>query len=243
MTAPDPSKKLNALMKKLRGTHGETPADHASEGRPDTADPLLWQLVFSYLCWECNPSKAAHANKRLHSAVVDYNEMRVCLNDELAAILGDRYPRAHERASRLRSTLNELYRREHAVTLGPAASLGKREARLYLESLEGMPPFVAARLVLLSMNGHAFPLDDRLHAALKEEEAVPADLSLADASGWLERHFRAGEAAPAYLLLECWMNDRAAAKPPAAKKPKSADDARSAHAKPARAPRKKAAKE
>jgi hypothetical protein len=248
VTAPDPSRKLAALLKKLRGTYGESCADAAGEGRPESADPLLWHLVYSFLCWEATPAKAAPANRRLHGAVVDYNEMRVCLPDELAAIIGDRYPRAQERVTRLRSTLNELYRREHAVTLAPAAAMGKREARLYLESLEGMPPYVAARLILLSMCGHAFPLDERLHGVLIEEDAVPPELSATDASGWLERHFRAGEAEPAYLLLEAWTNDRPAPRSAPRKtpvKPEEPADAARRPAKPAKptAPRKKAAKE
>jgi hypothetical protein len=237
VTAPDPAKKLGSLLKKLRAAYGESPSDSAGEGRPETADPLLWQLVYSFLAWESTPIKAASANKRLHAAVVDYNEMRVCLGDELAGIIGDRYPRAFERASRLRSTLNEIYRREHAVTLGSAAALPKREARQYLETLEGMPPYVAARMLLLAMNGHAFPLDDRLHQALKDEDAVPDDLSTQDASGWLERQFRAGEAATAYLLLELWSNDLAAKAPRKGK----ADDEGRRRSKPR--PRKKAAKD
>lgn len=235
MTAPDPTKKLGALLKRLRAAHGECCPDLACEGRPESADPLLWQLVASFLTWEAGPSKAAAAAKRLHAAVVDYNEMRVCLPGELAGILGDRYPRALERATRLRMVLNELYRREHTVTLAPAAAMGKREARQYLEGIEGMHPFVAARVLLLSMGGHAFPLDERLHAALAEEEAVPAGLSVADASGWLERHFRAGEAGPAYLLLEAWMDERAAKAAPKKPAPKPADKPR--------AGRKKAAKD
>jgi hypothetical protein len=238
VTVPDPARKLGSLLRRLRGTYGEPGHDPACEGRPESADPLLWQLVYSFLAWEAPPAKAAAANKRLHAAVVDYNEMRVCLPDELACILGDRYPRSLERASRLRSTLNEIYRREHAVTLTVAAALGKREARQYLESLEGMPLFVAARLLLLAMGGHAFPLDERMLVALREEEAVPSDLSLADASGWLERQFRAGEAAPAYLLLEAWMNDRPAPKPTIRKvKPERSKNAEK------RTARRKAAKE
>jgi hypothetical protein len=240
VSAPDPAKKLGTLLKRLRGSQGEACPDHAGEGRPESADPLLWQLVYSFLAWESAPSKAAAANKRLHSAVVDYNEMRVCLPDELACIIGDRYPRALERASRLRSTLNEIYRREHAVTLASAATMGKREARQYLESLEGMPPFVAARVLVLGMEGHAFPLDERLHRALLEEEAIPADLAVTDAAGWLERQFRAGEAGPAYLLLEVWMNDRAAAAKPAPAKARAGS--RRAGEK-SRSARRKAAKE
>lgn len=218
MSAPDPAKKLQALLKRLRATYGETIEDAALEGRPPEIDPLLWQLVFSFLSWESSVARAAAVSKRLHAAVVDYNEMRVCLADELATILGERYPRGLERASRLRSALNDLYRREHTVTLATAASLPKREARVYLESLEGAPGYVASRLLLLSLGGHAFPVDERIYLTLLEEEAAPADLSLTDASGWLERQFRAGEAAPAYLVLEAWLNERPAPKPPPGRK-------------------------
>ncbi|MEX2219126.1 MAG: hypothetical protein WD749_10250 [Phycisphaerales bacterium] len=215
MTAPDPAKKLQALVKKLRSQYGEPVPEGDCEGCPEDGCRLLWRLVYAFLAWEASASKAGAATKRLHHAVIDYNEMRVCLNDELAAMIGERYPRAHERAARLRSTLNDLYRREHSVKLERAQTLGKREAREYMDSLDGMPPFVSARLSLVALGGHAFPLDERIHQALLEEEAVPAGLPLPDAAGWLERHFRAGEALPAYLLIEKWMEDRPAQRKPA----------------------------
>lgn len=217
MSAPDPAKKLYALLKKLRAEHGEPCPDADCDGCAEGADRLLWRLVHAFLTWEASPVKATAANKRLHASVIDYNEMRVCLADELAAMIGDRYPRALDRATRLRSTLNDLYRREHAVTLEPVVALGKREARDYLDSLEGLPPFVSARISLLALGGHAFPLDERLHQVLLEEEAVPEDATMPEVASWLERHFRAGEALPAYLLLEVSMNDRPPPKP--AKKP------------------------
>lgn len=219
MSAPDPAKKLSALLKKLRANYGETAADKSGEGRPAEIDPLLWQLVFSFLAWESSVAKAAAVSKKLHGAVVDYNEMRVCLANELAGLIGDRYPRGLERASRLRSTLNDLYRREHSVTLSPAAALPKREARVYLESLDGTPGYVASRLLLLSFGGHAFPVDERMYLSLLEEDAAPPDLSLTDAAGWMERQFRAGEAAPAYLLIEAWLSERPPPKAPARKAP------------------------
>ena len=208
MSAPDPAKKLHSLLKKLRSDLGETIADGDCEGCPDTADRLLWRLVFSFMAWEASHARASGATKKLHASVIDYNEMRVCLADELAGMIGDRYPRAQERSARLRSTLNDLYRREHGVTLARAVSLGKREAREYLESLEGMPRYVAARMSLVALGGHAFPLDERLQQALRESDALPADLATDEASGWLERQFRAGEALAPYQLLERWMNDR-----------------------------------
>jgi hypothetical protein len=222
VVSPDPSKKLNALLKKLRSTHGEAIADPSLEGCPEGADKLLWQLVFSFLAWEASIARAVPATKRLHGSVVDYNELRVCLNDELVRMVGDRYPRALERVTRLRSTLNDLYRREHAVTLKSLPDMPKREARQQLDSLEGLPPFVSARMLLLSLGGHAFPLDHRIHQALLAEEAAPEDFD--EAAAWLERQFRVGEAAPAYMLIEAWMNDRPLPKAPSrpAKRPAKA---------------------
>jgi hypothetical protein len=231
---PDPAKKLASLLKKLRADHNGEPRDGSIDGCPESADKLLWQFVYSFLAWESTTSRADTASKRLHGAVVDYNEMRVSLPDELAGMIGDRYPRAPERAARLRSALNDLYKREHAVCLSRVAAMAKRDARTFLESLEGTPPFVAARMILLSLGGHAFPVDDRMHRALLDEAAVPADLNQVEASGWLERQFRAGEAAEAYLLLERWLNDRPVPKPP--KRPGRRDHAR-AEAEPAGARR------
>jgi hypothetical protein len=212
VVSPDPSKKLNALMKKLRGTYGEAVIDPGHEGCPESADGLLWHLVFSFLAWEASTARAVVANKRLHGCVVDYNELRVCLSDELVRMVGDRYPRALERVTRLRSTLNDLYRREHAVTLKSLPDMPKREARQRLDSLEGLPPFVSARMLLLSLGGHAFPLDHRIHQALLSEDAAPENFD--EAAAWLERQFRVGEAAPAYTLIEAWMNDRPLPKAP-----------------------------
>jgi hypothetical protein len=215
LSSPDPSKKLQTLIKRLRAEHPHA-ADCSLESCPEGHDPLVWQLVFAFMAWEASTAKAGPATRKLHAGVIDYNEMRVCLADELVAMIGERYPRAAERVQRLRSTLNEIYRREHAVTLHHLAQMPKRDARAYLESLEGMPPYVAARMMLLTFGGHAFPLDERIYHTLQEESAMPEG-EFEEVSGWLERAFHAGEALEPYLVLETWLNDRPVAKP--AKKP------------------------
>lgn len=215
MSPPDPAKKLLTLLKKLRADYPAV-RDAAAECCPEGHDPLVWQLVFSFMCWESSAQKAAQATRKLHAGVIDYNELRVCLPDELIALIGERYPRAPERVQRLRSTLNDLYRREHTVSLQHLPALPKREARAYLDSLEGLPPYIASRLMLLNLGGHAFPLDERLYLTLLEEQAVPAG-EFDEVAGWLERTIHAGEALESYLLLEAWLNDRPAPRP--AKKP------------------------
>ena len=241
MTAPDPARKLASLLRRLRADYGPTERETWAEDQAPGGDPLIAQLIFSFLAWEASTHKAAAALKRIMAAVVDYNELRVCLPDELARVMGERYPRAVERASRLRASLNDLYRREHCVTLAPLAAMAKRDARGYLASLEGMPRFVADRVTLLAFEGHVFPIDERIAAGLLEEEALAGELGLDEASSWLERQFRAGEAAPAYLLLEAWMNDRPpprVAKRPAPPAPVIAPKAEPPRPDPARKPAK-----
>ncbi len=210
MTSSEHAKKFAALVKRLHAAHDAPPSDPAHASRPEHISPLLWQLVFSILAWECSPTRASAVAAKLHSAVVDYNEMRVCLPGELASIIGERYPRARERAQRLRSTLNDIFKRQHAVTLDHLATLNKREARAYLESLAGCPPFAAARVALLELEGHAMPLDERLQDHLRSEDAIPEGLDTHDAASWLERQLRAGESRATYLALEAWAADRPA---------------------------------
>ncbi len=208
MSAPDHARRLLGLVKRLRAEHGEPV--YTPPATPDGHDPLVVEFVHSFLVWEAGASRADPALRRLLQAVVDYNELRVCLPDELARIIGERYPRAVERAARLRAALNDAYRREHAVTFQPLTVMPKRDARLYLDALDGVPPFVAARMTLLTLGGHAFPVDERILEALKEEHAAPPDLALNGAESWLERQFRSGEAVGAYLLIEGWLHERTA---------------------------------
>jgi hypothetical protein len=202
LTTTEPAKRFAALVKRLHTAHDVSPVDPAQASRPEQANAILWQLVFSILAWECSPTRAANPTGKLHTAVVDYNEMRVCLPDELASMIGDRYPRARERAVRLRSVLNDIFRREHSVTLDHLVAMNKRDARAYLDGLEGCPPYAAARVALLELDGHAMPVDDRLLAVLRDEDAVPENSTPQTAAAWLERQLRAGEARATYLMLE-----------------------------------------
>ena len=130
---------LQALLSRLKKQFSPEP--------PAPIEDPLEQLVSSLLLWESTASKAEAARRRLIAAVVDINELRVCLPEEIVALLGERYPRGEERALRLRAALNDIYVREHAVSLEHLKKMNKRDARQYLESLEGVPQYVAARVV------------------------------------------------------------------------------------------------
>lgn len=171
-----------------------TPACDSAECR------IVHQIVYSFLLWESSLSKADKALAAIKEELLDFNELRVCLPNELMSIIGSRYPRCEERCLRLRACLNAVYEQEHRTALPNIESLAKREARLAIESFEGMVPFVAARVVLIELGGHAFPVDGRV-AAVLADYAEP-DESAASIAGKLERAFRAGEIPAVYAALE-----------------------------------------
>lgn len=205
----DPAKRFAALVKRLKGeydTAAEAPADAPPPSLAE-GDAVLDQLVHSFMLWETTSAQALAGLKRLREAFVDLNELRVCFPEEISTAIGERFPRSRERATRLRAVLNDIYRREHGLSLSRLVDQPKRDARSYLESLEGMPPFVAARVALLCFGGHAVPVDERLLALLTSERAVEPDVGVEDAAAWIERQVRANEAAATHLLLRRWADE------------------------------------
>lgn len=209
MSEHDHTRELHTLLEglegqfaKAQGREGSPANGRLSERICESPGPVTTEFILSFLVWEAGLVKAGTAAKRLAEKIVDCNELRICLEDDIAGILGVRYPRSGERAARLRSALNAIFDREHQVSLEHVSSLPKRDARAYLASLEGTPPFVTNRVALLALGSHAFPLDERLNARLRKARAMPDSLTLDASSSWLERQFRAGELERAYVLLE-----------------------------------------
>ncbi len=203
MTATLNAKSFDSLVKSLSNRYGEI------ELAPS---PLLDQFVWSYMLWEASLADAERAFKKLTSAIVDFNELRVCLPDEIVGMIGPRYPRAVERAALLKRGLHAVFLREHAVSLDHLKDANKRAARQYLESLEGVPHFVSGRLLVLGLGAHAAPLDERLLACLNAEGVFEEEVDLPRASSLLERHIKAEDGLATHLLLLRWAED-AAGKP------------------------------
>lgn len=213
MSASETGRELAATLKRLREAHPGVAPEAGPPSTIDPAEPLLALLVRSFLLWESTSGKAVAAMRKLEAAVVDFNELRACMPDELVRIVGERYPRGAERALRLRTALNVLFARHHAVTLEPLRSADGPAAREALSGLDGVPPFVAARVCLLGLGIHAAPVDSRILRRLAEARVVPDDAGIEQAATLLERKVRPGELPQAYALLQAWADE--AAYPPA----------------------------
>ena len=194
------AKKLTALLKRI-GTV-EPPA------LPSSADPVA-TLIQSLLLWESTTEKATAAYARLMEHLVDYNDLRVCMPHETVDIIGPRYPRALERCQRLRAVLRNVFLREHAIKLDRLPTTGKREIKKYIESLEGIVPYAAARSLLLSFDVHIIPVDDQLRAQLIEADVCDASVEIPELMNWLTTQAKQGEGAAVHYALQAWIDDMA----------------------------------
>ncbi len=205
--AVDHAAKLQSLIKRLGTSEdADTPSYPRFQCKPDESmtDPVCDELIWAYLVWEAGEKRAGALAAKLCETFVDLNEFRVCLTSELTSFFGQTYPRAAERSDRMRATLNDIYNREHEVNLKSLTSMNKREAKSYLDSLEGIPSYVVNRTFLLGLGGHAFPLDERLLKFLTAENVITDDETVDSGSSWLERQIRSGDAAPAFIAIEKW---------------------------------------
>lgn len=191
-------KKLTSLLKKLGKP--EPPK------LPESEDPIA-VLVLSFLMWETSTRKAVTAYNRLTGQVVDSNDLRVCMPFEIEELIGVRYPMAHERCQRMRAVLHDIYDREHAVTLEPLATMGKRDVKKYVESLDGIVPYVSSRLMLLCYDTHAIPVDEQLRECLVAVKAADPTADVLEIAGWLTRQVRAGEGIECHHAFQAWAEE------------------------------------
>jgi len=165
-------------------------------------DSVLREFVRSFMLWEAPTPKAAGALDRICRAVVDANELRASLAEEIVALIGRGYARADERAGRLKAALNDIYRREHSLRLSHLCVAGKKGALAYLLGLSQTPRYVATRTALVGLGVHAMPVDGRLFAILVDAGVCPVDAGTDGAATWIEKHVPAGELLGTYALLQ-----------------------------------------
>lgn len=184
---------LSKLIRRIRREQG------AAE-EPELHDPLT-ELVLACLSFYAPEAKATAALSKLNGGFVDFNELRVCRENEIARMLGTAYPAARETSSLLITALKAIFEKQDDVSLDELHAMGKRDAKAYLESLEGLPAYVVARVMLRGLGGHSFPLHDKMLDMLRDEEAIDPNADVAEVQGFLERQITAKDILKHYMLL------------------------------------------
>ncbi|HOB74364.1 MAG TPA: hypothetical protein PKG54_07550 [Phycisphaerae bacterium] len=180
-------------------------------GKPEIPAPTdpIDQLILGILSSCTTDQKAAAVYRRLREQTVDLNELRVTPAMELAEMIGTGVPLAREKAQRIVDALNAVRRRQDKIDLSFLQQRSRREAREYLESLEGVDKTTAASVVLFSLGGHAIPVDDLILYVLRQEELVDPAADLPTVQSFLERSILAEDAAAFSILLSRYAAQKA----------------------------------
>lgn len=188
------AKKFNALLKKMPESESDLPTRDA-----------VTQMIIAFLQWHASGKQAELAYRKLMAVMVDNNDLRVTLPDDIKEHLGSRYPRADERIERLRDSLQEVFVREHAIEARSLETKSKKDIRQYFDTMPGMVPYVSAMVCLLTFGAHAIPVDDKLADLLKSEGVVDPDATIEEIERFLERQIKAGDGLDAHLRLQTWV--------------------------------------
>jgi endonuclease III len=172
------------------------------DGKPEPMKPLapLDALVLGAMSYDVSDSRAEDAMRAIGKEFVDLNELRVATDLEIQELLGQRYPVIEQRVAMITQALNDIFEREHTMSLDRLKTVSKREARQFLRELPGIHPFVEAFIMLMSLEGHAIPVDDGILALLRDDEIVEEQTSLEEAQRFLEHHLKADEAYEFFVI-------------------------------------------
>ncbi len=197
------------LQKVYTGLRGSTPVPEPPE--PD--DPLR-RLAIAILGENCSDAEAERAVGRAIETMVDWNELRVSSASEINKVVGNAIPQGVQRCQMLTDALQAVFDCENRMSLDRLRTMGRRDARHFLEQLDGTDEYTVASVILWSLGGHAIPVNDRLLDALREADLVHPEATRAEVQAFLERNISANEAKEFWMVMQSFQP----AKRPAAKR-------------------------
>jgi hypothetical protein len=116
--------------------------------------------------------------------------------------VGKRYPRLEERLLGIKKSLHSIYLRRHEISLNYVREKGKRDAKAEIESLDGINPFVSARVLRLSFGVHAMPADEQLSLLLHELGVINEPVEHQVLATWLASEVKVDDGHRAIAALQ-----------------------------------------
>ena len=155
-------------------------------------DPLR-ALVLGAMSYDVSDARAAEAIKAIEQEFVDLNELRVATELEVRDLLGSKYPEIENRVEMITQALNQIFEREHTLSLERLRTISRRDARQFLRELPNLHPFVEAYVMLMSFEGHAIPVDNTMLDWLRDRDIAGDSATLDDVQRFLEHQLKAEE--------------------------------------------------
>lgn len=174
--------------------------EHKPSASPEPMEPLN-ALVMASMLYDVTDARAEEAVKAIGQEFVDLNEFRVATDLEIQGLLGTRYPAIEQRVATVTMALNNIFEREHTLSLNRLKEVSKRDARQFLRDLPEVHPFVEAYVMLMAFEGTAMPVDDTILDYLKEHEIVEEETTIIEAQKFLENNLKAEEVGPFFHAI------------------------------------------
>ena len=165
------------------------------EYKPEPRQPQepLKALVRGAMSFDLPDDRAEEALRAIDREFVDLNELRVATELEARDLLGSRFPGIERRVAMLTAALNNIFEREHTLSLDRLREVSKRDARQFLRELPDIHPFVEAYVMLFAFDGHTFPADDATLALFRENRVIDDSVGLEECQRFVEHHLKAEE--------------------------------------------------
>lgn len=161
----------------------------------------LRALVWAAMSFDISDTRADEAMRLINREFVDLNELRVATDLEIQELLGVRYPLIERRVAMITQSLNNIFEREHTLSLDRLNTISKRDARQFLRELPDIHPFVEAYVMVFAFDGHAAPLDEVMLNYLRKDRAMDEKVGLDEAQRIVEHHLKAEECYPFYYVV------------------------------------------
>ncbi len=164
-------------------------------------DEPLEALIYGIISENMSESAAQSAIKSITSNFVNFNDLRVSLEEEIVEMLGQDTPEIRNTVFVLKKVLGNLFRKYNKVSLAELKKIGKRQAKKILEEMEGVSNFAVNYCMLTSLGGHAIPLTARMTEYLRSNELVHPEADEQEIEGFLTRQISAANGYEFYALL------------------------------------------
>jgi len=173
------------------------------DGKPAPRQPQdpLKALVRAAMSFDMPDARAEEAMKAIEGEFVDLNELRVATELEVQELLGTKYPAIEKRVNMITLALNNIFEREHTLSLERLRGVSKRDARQFLRELPEAHPFVEGYVMLMSFDGHAMPVDELMLQYLRDLEIIEEDTTLEETQRFLEHHLKAEDCYDFFTLV------------------------------------------
>src|SRR5947208_2841915 len=175
---------------------------------PKEPQDALRALVRSAMSYDVPDHKADDAMKAIEREFVDLNELRVATELEVQEMLGQRYPKIEERVTMITQALNNIFEREHTLSLNRLKDISRRDARQFLRELPEIHPFVEAYVMLYAFDGHAIPLDEEMLVVLRDHRVIDAATTLEDAQKFVEHNIKAEDCHEFFSAVRHHLSDK-----------------------------------